>query len=158
LFRAVFKRDRQGHLLDSQGNVVPNPTSAQLWAALGNRSAEQLRDGVPGAPVHLKDIHLERGMHCVDCHFSQDNHGNGELYGETRNATEIQCIDCHGTVTARATLATSGWAAVAGGVDLKGLPSASPDGLPRFEDTVDPETGESVILQHSIVDPAVTWV
>ena len=22
--------------------------------------------------VHLKDIHLERGMHCVDCHFRQD--------------------------------------------------------------------------------------
>ena len=22
--------------------------------------------------VHLKDIHLEKGMHCVDCHFTQD--------------------------------------------------------------------------------------
>ena len=25
-------------------------------------------------------------MHCVDCHFKQDNHGNGKLYGEPRNA------------------------------------------------------------------------
>ena len=31
------------------------------------------RDGVP---VHLMDIHLEKGMHCVDCHFVQDVHGN----------------------------------------------------------------------------------
>ena len=42
-----------------------------------------------GKPVHLKDIHLERGMQCVDCHFKQDNHGNGNLYGEPRNAVEI---------------------------------------------------------------------
>ena len=61
--------------------------------------------------VHLKDIHLEKGMHCVDCHFSQDNHGNGKLYGETRNAVEIDCGDCHGTIDARATLKTSACAA-----------------------------------------------
>ena len=28
-------------------------------------------------------------MHCVDCHFKQDSHGNGKLYGEPRNAIEI---------------------------------------------------------------------
>ena len=49
-------------------------------------------------PVHLKDIHLEKGMHCVDCHFEQDNHGDGKLYGETRNAVMIDCVDCHGTI------------------------------------------------------------
>ena len=32
--------------------------------------------------VHLRDIHLEKGMHCADCHFAQDEHGNGQLYGE----------------------------------------------------------------------------
>ena len=47
--------------------------------------------------VHLKDIHLERGMHCADCHFSQDEHGNGQLYGEYGNTIEIECQDCHGT-------------------------------------------------------------
>ncbi len=30
--------------------------------------------------VLLQDIHLERGMHCIDCHFLQDNHGDGTLY------------------------------------------------------------------------------
>jgi hypothetical protein len=49
-------------------------------------------------PVHLKDIHLEKGMQCVDCHFSTDVHGDGNLYGETRNALTIDCADCHGTV------------------------------------------------------------
>ena len=39
-------------------------------------------------------------MHCVDCHFAQDIHGNGKLYGEPRAAVEIDCIDCHGTVDA----------------------------------------------------------
>ena len=51
-----------------------------------------------GLPVHLLDIHMEKGMHCVDCHFVQDVHGNTRLHGEVRAAIEIQCIDCHGTI------------------------------------------------------------
>ena len=43
-------------------------------------------------------------MHCVDCHFKQDNHGNGKLYGEPRAAVEIDCVDCHGTIAGAATL------------------------------------------------------
>jgi hypothetical protein len=61
--------------------------------------------------VHLNDIHLERGMHCVDCHFRQDAHGDGVLYNEPRAAIEITCEDCHGSITQRATLFTSGFAA-----------------------------------------------
>ena len=71
--------------------------------------------------MHLKDIHLEKGMHCIDCHFEQDSHGNGKLYGETRNAVEIDCVDCHGTIQQRATLITSGTAAPKGGTNLAGL-------------------------------------
>ena len=47
-------------------------------------------------------------MQCVDCHFLADVHGNGMLYGETRAATTIECIDCHGTIDKRPTLMTSG--------------------------------------------------
>ena len=61
--------------------------------------------------VHLNDIHLERGMHCVDCHFRQDSHGDGNLYNEPRASIEIACEDCHGTIQKRATLFTSGPAA-----------------------------------------------
>src|SRR5262245_7765200 len=93
-FRNVYKQDRHGNLLDHDGQVVAHDDPDKFSKS-----------------VHLKDIHLEKGMHCVDCHFSQDSHGNGLLYGEVRNAIEIQCVDCHGSVTARATLRTSGPAA-----------------------------------------------
>jgi hypothetical protein len=50
-------------------------------------------------------------MQCNDCHFAQDNHGDGKIYGEPRAAVEIDCIDCHGTIRQKATLITSGPAA-----------------------------------------------
>lgn len=102
IFRAVYQRDRKGNLLDKDGNIVSFDDPKKFDKA-----------------VHLKDIHLEKGMHCVDCHFVQDNHGNGKLYGETRNAIEVDCIDCHGSIKSRATLKTSGIAAPAGGTDLR---------------------------------------
>jgi len=91
IFRKVYKRDRKGNLLDGNDNLIPTDDPEAL-----------------GKAVHLADIHLEKGMHCVDCHFTQDVHGNGKLYGETRNAIEIGCVDCHGTVERKALLTTSG--------------------------------------------------
>ncbi len=94
LFRKVFKRDRKGNLLDAEGNIV-SPDDPQKFSKA----------------VHLNDIHLERGMHCVDCHFRQDSHGDGNLYNEPRAAIEIACEDCHGTIRQKASLFTSGPAA-----------------------------------------------
>lgn len=115
LFRTVFKRNRQGDMLDAKGNVVKDVDGKKMQEAVAFRDADNhelkndsMKDGVP---VHLKDIHLEKGMHCADCHFSQDAHGNGNLYNEPRAAIEIGCIDCHGTIQKRATLTTSGPAA-----------------------------------------------
>ena len=59
------------------------------------KAEEKHNDCRSGTPVHLMDIHMEKGMHCVDCHFSQDMHGNNRLHAEVRAATEIACIDCH---------------------------------------------------------------
>ncbi|MGC7527308.1 hypothetical protein ACPWSM_25265, partial [Pandoraea pneumonica] len=72
----------------------------------------------PGKAVHLMDIHAEKGMQCADCHFAQDSHGNGFIYGEVENAIEIGCKDCHGTADAYPTLLTSGPAAPPKGTDL----------------------------------------
>jgi hypothetical protein len=94
IFRQVFKRDREGNLLDAKNSIVSPDDPDRFKKA-----------------VHLNDIHLEKGMQCVDCHFRQDAHGNGILYNEPRAAIEIGCIDCHGTIRARATLVTSGFAA-----------------------------------------------
>ena len=90
-----------------------------------------------GMPVHLLDIHLEKGMHCVDCHFVQDAHGNTQAAAaKCGPAIEIQCIDCHGTSTAaRRRCTTTGPAAYTsgpdGGRDLTAL--RTPSGSRRFE-------------------------
>ncbi len=122
LFRAVFKRDRAGNILDSFGRPVKNVTAAKLGRAVAYedndpRSSSIL--GKSGQPVHLKDIHLEKGMHCADCHFRQDAHGTGILYNEPRAAIEINCTDCHGTIQERAKLVTTGFAAGQGIKDDK---------------------------------------
>ncbi|HVA17403.1 MAG TPA: hypothetical protein VMV59_06785, partial [Candidatus Dormibacteraeota bacterium] len=69
----------------------------------------------------LQDLHLEKGMQCVDCHFAQDAHGTGQLYNEPRAALAIHCTDCHGTIRQRATLLTSGPASPEGGINLAAL-------------------------------------
>jgi hypothetical protein len=132
VFRAVYKKDRQGNLLDAEDNVVPFDDPEKF-----------------GKAVHLQDIHLEKGMHCVDCHFSQDAHGNGKLYGETRNAIEIDCVDCHGQVNARAKLKTSGPASPQSGTDLQLL--RTPWGEREFY-----HQGDRV-FQRSMVEQGKEW-
>src|SRR5713101_427238 len=94
VFRDVFNHDRKGNWLDKDGKQIAFEDPDRF-----------------GKAVHLADIHLEKGMQCNDCHFAQDNHGNGKIYGEPRAAVEIDCIDCHGTIHKKATLVTSGPAA-----------------------------------------------
>jgi hypothetical protein len=121
VFRAVYKRDRDGNLLDKDDKFI-DPKFKDKFNNPTNEEA--------GKAVHLKDIHLQKGMHCADCHFAQDSHGNGKIYGETRNAVEIDCIDCHGTIRSRATLQTSAAAAPKGGNNLMLL--RTPFGQRRF--------------------------
>ncbi len=91
VFRAVFKKDREGNLLTVKDEKIAHDDKDKFKKA-----------------VHLKDIHLAKGMQCVDCHFLNDMHGNGLLTVEPRAATAITCIDCHGTVSKHTTLVTSG--------------------------------------------------
>ena len=100
------------------------------------------------------DIHAEKGLQCADCHFAQDSHGNGLIYGEVANAVEIGCKDCHGTADAYPTLMTSGPAAPPKGTNLALL--RNPDGQRRFEWAYD-SGGRRVLIQRSIVDPALQW-
>jgi hypothetical protein len=96
----VYKRDRYGRLLDARERIVPDADPERFEKA-----------------VHLKDIHLEKGMQCIDCHGVGDAHGGGDgkLYAQMRDVIEIRCWDCHGTPAKRATLVTSGHT---GGRDL----------------------------------------
>jgi hypothetical protein len=129
VFRAIFKHDRKGNLLDLDDNKIDHNDPHKFSKA-----------------VHLKDVHLAHGMQCADCHFDVDVHGNGMLYGESRNATTINCIDCHGTIDQRPTLITSG---NAGQIDL--LNSSNTPFGPRF-------TWEgSTLWQQSTMSPDKRW-
>jgi hypothetical protein len=130
--RGVFKRDRKGNLLDANNRIVSDDDPQKFKKA-----------------VHLSSIHVDVGMQCVDCHFSQDNHGNGYIYGEVAPAVEIDCKDCHGTALHLPNLRTSGPAALGGGVDMTTL--RTPDGRRRFEWVGD------ALYQRSMMEPGVEW-
>ena len=131
-FRAVQKRDLEGNLLDAEGRVVANDDPQKF-----------------GKAVHLSSIHADVGMHCVDCHFTQDNHGNGHLYGEVASAIEVECKDCHGTAKSYPNLRTSGPAAPPGGTDMRLY--RNEDGRRRFE-----WQGQKLV-QRSVLDPEREW-
>jgi len=133
VFRSVFSHDRHGNWLDKDGQPIAFDDPQRF-----------------GKAVHLADIHLEKGMQCNDCHFEQDNHGNGKLYGEPRAAVEIDCIDCHGTIRNKASLLTSGPAAPEGGRHLELL--RTPWGLRRFEWRAD-----GALIQRSMSEENKEW-
>jgi LVIVD repeat len=176
VYRAVFKQDRKGRILDYFNNPIGDFNAAnriigvnmpveirELYRNYLKKSPEQraaeekkLVAKRHGIAHHLLDIHMEKGMHCVDCHFSQDEHGNGRLQMEVRAGIEIQCIDCHGSVTKATNLRTSGPAAYTStpgkphlGRDLTTLRTAW--GKPRFE------WRGAKLYQNSMVEKDMTW-
>ncbi len=158
VFRAIHKKDRQGKLLDRAGNPI-DPNDPEKW----NKA------------VHLSDVHQQADppMHCVDCHFQQDVHGDGNLYGEVRNAIEVTCQDCHGTYTEKAEkLFTSGPAAPDGtkGPGGRGTNLSSsrigPKGQARFEwedgrlyqrSALEPDKRWEVVQVVDTIDPDSSW-
>jgi hypothetical protein len=139
VFRGVYNHDRKGNWLDKDGQPIAFDDPQRFQKA-----------------VHLADIHLEKGMQCADCHFAQDNHGNGKIYGEPRAAVEIDCVDCHGTIRQKATLITSGPAAAdaprAGEPRGRRLDALrTPSGLRRFEWRGDK------LFQRSMTDVNLEW-
>lgn len=151
-FRGIFKRDREGNLLDADGKKVA-PDDPEKWRKKGE--GKFVEPGVnPGKTVHMMDIHAEKGLQCADCHFAQDSHGNGLIYAEVANAVEIGCKDCHGTADAYPTLLTSGPAARPQGNNLALLRNS--DGRRRFEWLFESD-GSRTLIQRSIVDPKLEW-
>ncbi|MGC4006705.1 MAG: hypothetical protein QM811_27705 [Pirellulales bacterium] len=175
-YRAVYKRDRKGNFLNNRGDVVGQVDNAAMRAAVEvvaqsrepHRNAANKTDRVvrneefklecekQGLPVHLLDIHIEKGMHCIDCHFIQDMHGNGRLQREVRAAVEIRCEDCHGTATDKITetpsMFTTGPASYTSGEKGRDLNAMrSPSGRPRFER----ENGK--LYQNSMVEKDLRW-
>jgi len=188
VYRAVFKKDDEGRLLNHKNEPLDHVEARERqlavaipeyvkqlyrnrdWdtkdpeklAALAEKEAalDRLRDHTP---VHMLDIHLERGMHCIDCHFIQDVHGDTKLYGEVRAAIEITCQDCHGNIQERAVtklqgkpvMRTTGPAAKEREGDLPDgrnlLALRTPSGKRRFELHGDR------LIQNSMVEKDLSW-
>jgi hypothetical protein len=53
--------------------------------------------GVCMLTVGRGDVHFEKGLSCIDCHTSQELHGDGNLYRTMRDEVSIRCESCHGT-------------------------------------------------------------
>ncbi|MDB6154926.1 MAG: hypothetical protein JWL90_3379 [Chthoniobacteraceae bacterium] len=135
VYRAIFKQDKKGNRLDLDDNIIAHKDFKKA--------------------VHLNDIHLAKGMQCVDCHFEIEVHGNGLLYGEPRNVTTITCVDCHGTIDQRPTLITTGagghWNAKERKQEPVDLAKGSTPWKPRFEW----EAGK--LFQNSTMSPDMRW-
>lgn len=113
--------------------------------AIDGRQMRYVYGGRNGS-TRLMDVHFERGMHCIDCHFLQDVHGDGHIYSTNWDAIEVECEDCHGTNDQRATLVTSG---PNGGNDL--TRAVNDDRKPFFE------RQGNTFVQRSRVTPGVFW-
>ncbi len=68
----------------------------------GNRIGVSYISELPG---HESDIHYQRGMDCIDCHSSKELHGDGNIYIKKWQAVSIKCESCHGTHTAKPSMA-----------------------------------------------------
>nr|HEX4318953.1 hypothetical protein [Kofleriaceae bacterium] len=147
--------------LDEDGNVTfSDGTTAQ--AGNGNGKLDLIdrlprENSIDGRQVryvyggrngstHQMDVHFEKGMHCIDCHFLQDVHGDGHIYSTNWDHIEIECEDCHGS-TERSNLHTSG---PNGGNDLRLAHDANL--VPYFSDN-----GKQII-QRSRVTPGLFWI
>jgi hypothetical protein len=132
---------------DTNGNgMLDIPDRLKRSDAQDGRQMRIMYGGATGA-VRLMDIHLEKGMECVDCHFYQDLHGDGNIYTRNWDTIEIECQDCHGTAKKLGNLVTSG---PNGGNDL--TQSFNEDGQPFFEFLSD---GSRV--QRSRVHDGLSW-
>src|SRR5581483_620648 len=135
MFRRVYKQDRKGNYLTADDQKIDFNDPDLFKKA-----------------VHLQDIHLEKGMHCVDCHFNQDAHGNDKIYGDRRAAIEIACEDCHGSLTKKITkladLKTSGFGAPDGGNKIN---ERTPFGQTRFV------LRNGKLFQRSMVEQGKEW-
>lgn len=130
----------------NNNQMLDIPDRLQRSDAQDGRQMRIMYGGATGA-VRLMDIHLEKGMECIDCHFYQDLHGDGNIYTRNWDTIEIECQDCHGTAKKLGNLITSG---PNGGNDL--TQSFNENGEPFLEILRD-----GTRMQRSRVRDGLTW-
>jgi len=146
--------------LDADEHFADGITGGELWlpdrvpreASVDGRQVRILYGGANGS-THLKDVHFGKGMHCVDCHFYQDLHGDGNIYTNNWDQIEIECEDCHGFGKTRAQEVTPGKLYTSGPNGRNDLMQARNEfGQPFFF-----TDGDGKLWQRSRLDPSLTW-
>jgi hypothetical protein len=160
--RAIFSADfnDNGELdadePDLNGGELLLPDRVPREASVDGRQARIVYGGANGS-TQLKDVHFQKGMECVDCHFYQDLHGDGNLYTNNWDAVEIECEDCHGFAQKRAFEVTPGrllTSGANGGNDL--LLARDPIGRAFFS-VREGDDGKRRLYQRSRVQPDLEW-
>ncbi len=91
-----------------------------------------------------RDVHGERGLHCIDCHVASEVMGDGNIFGHMDQATKIECRTCHGLPDAAATFLDNDGVALpnvdTGGAEpvLISKVDGAPHIPPQVQDIVDP--------------------
>lgn len=112
--------------------------------AIDGRQVRYVYGGRNGSTRQM-DVHFQVGMHCIDCHFLQDVHGDGQVYSTNWDLIEIECEDCHGANN-KTNFKTSG---PNGGNDMR--LALNEDLLPFFEER------DGKVIQRSRVTTGLAW-
>jgi hypothetical protein len=110
------------------------------------RQSKIVYGGANGS-TRLKDVHIEVGMACSDCHLTSA-HGDSNMYTRNWDAEPMECEDCHGTPYAKAKLKSSG---PNGGDDFKDPIWNTPFNKPWFEER------DGKIIQNSRTRADLSW-
>jgi hypothetical protein len=146
--------------LDDDEHFADDLTGGELWlpdrvprdSSVDGRQVRIIYGGANGS-THLKDVHFQKGMHCVDCHFYQDLHGDGNIYTNNWDQIEIECEDCHGFGKQRAQDVMPGKLLTSGPNGRNDLMQMNnEEGQPYFFTDSDGK-----LHQRSRLDPNLTW-
>ncbi len=100
-----YRGARIGLSYQGMAQLPPGTPTGPNWAGLTSEPIYGSYE-YQNPEVNPPDIHMERGMHCIDCHVREEIMGDGNIYGHMDQATEIECEDCHGTPEEYGTMLT----------------------------------------------------
>lgn len=135
----------QGEDLNNNG-CLDVPDRVARSDSFDGRQSKIVYGGANGS-TRMKDIHVEVGLACSDCHVTSA-HGDSNIYTRNWDAEPMECEDCHGTPYAKATLKSSG---PNGGDDFKSPVWNTPFNKPWFEEK------DGKIIQHSRTRADLSW-
>ena len=156
VFRAVFKKDRAGNLLDYKGDVVADVEHGEADGShgAGRRSSNGRTASVAKASPCIFSTSTWNAA-CTAPTATSARTATATPSSMARSAPPSKSPARIATdrPTERAELVTSGPASPPGGHDLAAL--RTPFGKPRFEKRF--ERGRERIYQNSVVEPDLSW-